>query len=175
MELMVFSPKYNAINAELLADKLAGDEMEQFLARLQRINQREADDLTELQVTNPDAYAKKVKEMETAEDAADVPFFDAVEQSLIQATDPVDKRAEEIEKEVDKDAEAVEKDISTEFDRVEELLNAFYEDVNEKEAKQEKAAENKPAMSLEQVQEELKKITQKPKAPKPLPKKKDVI
>lgn len=155
-ELIVFNPEYNLVTAKDLADSLSDDEIEQFLTRLERINQKEADDLEDLRMKDPDAYENRMQARRAEEDANDTAYFDDAEKAMLAATEQIDARASELEAIVDKEADQAIKEIDDVVERNASLLKAFYEEVENREQDSKKPKTTEPVRSVEEVQKELK-------------------
>jgi type IV secretory pathway VirB4 component len=160
LELMVFSPKYNAVTAEVIASQLTEPEMQEYLEKLRKINEKDAEDLANLQESNPEEYARLMKERQDAEEEADDEFYKEIEQEVEKEVDEVDEMYTKAEDEVTKAAEKTEEKIDKAYKRAEDLLKAFLDDIDEAapEVQETQQEPQKPEMNLAQVQNELRQM-----------------
>jgi hypothetical protein len=132
LELMAFSPKYNAILAEEIASQMSQDDMVKLTERLTRINEKTAEELAELEENDPVAFDQKMREIEEAEEAADEEYFSKVEQKMLsEISDEENQKIDEIEKEMDSVEKMAEEEVEEEYAAAEDLLKALFEEVQQ--------------------------------------------
>jgi len=169
-ELILFSPKYNDLVAGQLAETLSQDELEQYVVRLKRINDKEEEYMEDLEEKNPEEYKEELEKKEQAEEKEDDAFYKTLEEETLKATEDVDNQATEIEVQIDAEEKQAEEKLTEEYDRANDLLGAFFneeggEKDDEKSAPKPKVAETQsnqaapaPVQSVEKATEETPKI-----------------
>ncbi len=163
LELMAFSPKYNAVLAEEIANQLSDQELIQLSERLSKLNHAYAEELADLEENDAEEYEQVMKERGEEEKAVDDAFFKQFEEKMLANTEEVEKGAKAAEEEIDTIADEAEEEINKEYDGTEKLLDSFFEDVEKAQAEQKGASaqpQEKPDMSLSDVKNELHLITE---------------
>ena len=128
---MLFSPKYNAILGEEIAQKLSYQELIETYKKLAAINEKTAEELAELEDKNPEAYEQKMRLIENEEVKADDEYFNSVEEKMLIEGDEENQAIEAIEKDIDSLEEEAVREIDDDFEAAEDLLQNLLAEVNQ--------------------------------------------
>jgi len=129
LELMVFSPKYNAVTAEQLANSLPDEQIEKILTKLRAINEAREEELAILEVKDPVEYEKRISARDEEEQKADDEYFKTLEAKVTEKTNEAETEADSLDSQVDELADDADQKIDEEYDTAETLLQSLFEEV----------------------------------------------